>query len=406
MLTNLEESFSLLVGSSKSTNVFDNDSSTFRNLLGRSIDLSEYSVSLRAIHYYDKFFAPPTWERLIVEPKPLDFQTFFKNKEVDSAFELNKLVSMRLEVDNTNKTTLPMFTSYLNEQFMQYDVGATIILTVNQYTAPTNPLLEDAEPTIITEYKQAKIINHDLHEFDFAIPKQIARMYGFSKNVFSVGEHYSNLPVAPELYNAFAPNSVWTIYKMQRIIEKHEIPQLREATVNDVMLWLSVAVMNVGGLLTFNIDEENLTLEYRLRPKDSTLKLSEFLSNYLGLDPDSVISGHNTIPITAQMLDPYGQNYKSRADYLKEASLSKFFVLTNCVDNTLLYDGKFFPCIAIIQREEGQPKKVYRPKKLTHYPATKSPLDQIEIKLVTDKGLPLPVTENLTTVELYFQKLL
>jgi len=91
---------------------------------------------------------------------------------------------MSLDADSTGKITLPMLNSYLSKLFMQYDGGPTISLSVNQYTLPVNPFLANAYPTIITEYSQAKIVNRDLHELDFAMPNKWHECKGFQKRSF------------------------------------------------------------------------------------------------------------------------------------------------------------------------------------------------------------------------------
>lgn len=393
MLNQLEDSFSVVLASTKSSTTFNNNSSCFSNSLGRSIDVSDYSVCLRSITFHDNFRKPPPWERLYKTFKETKHGLFFKEPGVDNLVILTKEILAKLVVSNAGINNLPLFTTYLNEQFLQYDMRAYIVLTVVQSEDNT------------TEYRMAKLVNLDTNHFDFLLPWQISRMYGFTKTVFSPGDHYNTLPIAPEYYASFSPSSSWIIEKRKLEVDEQHIAQMVDPKLSDIIAWISVAVLHAGGTFNATIDKEFMTMEYILGPENSTLKISDHLGNFLGLGPDAYLTGRQTIPINAQMVDPYGELYIRQGDYQSRFSLSQLLVVSNCVTDSFLFDSKFIPCVAVIQREEGSIEKVVRPKKPVFYSGTKSILDNISIKLMTDSGKLLPVTDRPTIVELFFQKL-
>lgn len=399
MMSPLEEAFTILVSSTKSMNVFTNDSSSFSNMLGRSLDVSEYNVAMRSMIFYDNFKPLPSWESTIVEHKVAPLETFFKQRQIDDKIVLTRLLKEVVVLTN-NATNLALFTTYVNEVFLQYDMHAHIVLTISSTIETTAA----GNPEVVVTYNLAKLSNFDLNNFEIEIPKSLARLWGFTRTVFPVGDYYSHLPITESRFKSIRNGETFPLEKKKFEKTPLYMGQLMDPTLEDVMLEMSVSVRRGDGLLMTNIDEDYLTLEYSLEPEGSTLALSPFLKEYLGLKKYDILSGHQTIPVSAHIVRPYSEKYINRRDFIEKFNLSQLLVLTNAIDEVLLYNSKFLNCISIVDREEGTDKRVYRPKKLTFYPATKAILNHISVKLIDDTGHILPAVERPTTVELYFQK--
>ena len=400
MISPLEDSFTIFVSSTKSVDVFENNSTNFRNLLGRNLDVSEYNVALRCIVFYDNYKTPPLWERLILEAKEAPLEPFFKKMGEDNRITFTKIIMEIVNLTNTF-ANLAAFTTYANEVFRQYDIDAYVVLSVTSETKT----VEGREVPVIT-YRLAKLVNFDTNGFSLVLPRTLARVWGFTKTEFSVGTHYSDLNISDVYFERVRQNAVIAVEKRKAVKTSLLLPQKIDATLEDIVLEMQTVIKDAGGELLATVKDEELTLEYTLEPVASSLSLPPFLSKYLGLGDAGVLTGHQIIPVTAQMIKPYGEVYKRRHEYLLEYNLSQIAVECNCVNETLLFNSKFLPCIALIDREEGIQKRIFRPKKLVFYPATKSILNHVSIKLVADTGVVIPPYERPTTVELFFQKAL
>ncbi|CAL8117335.1 unnamed protein product [Orchesella dallaii] len=90
---------------------------------------------------------------------------------------------------------------------------------------------------------------------------------------------------------------------------------------------------------------------------------------------------------------PYDATYIKKSQFIKEQCLSQAFIPTN-VGEEVLYNSVFFSRLVVISRNIGSGKRVYRSKKLRLFPATKSVLNHISIKLIDDLGHTLPPVEQ------------
>jgi len=210
----MNESFAVLVASTKNANVFENTSCDFKNLLGRSLELSEYNVSLRSITFYDNFKNLPLWEEIIVEEQAAPLAPFFKNDRTDNHIVFSREIMEIVELTNTYPD-ISQFVTYVNEVFFQFEMQAHIVLTV----VSTQVFKEgQPNPEIVLDYKMAKLVNFDTNGFDIVLPRSLARLFGMTRTTFPLGDHYSHLPITAANFNRFEQGAKFKIEKKKTCV--------------------------------------------------------------------------------------------------------------------------------------------------------------------------------------------
>ncbi|CAL8119172.1 unnamed protein product [Orchesella dallaii] len=331
---------------------------------------------------------PPSWEERVVETREKPGKAFFLTSSIDNEIIFTTTTTQGILLKK-EYNELGNFTTDLNSLFITASINARIILTF-----PVNP---DDQITATLKY-------HDDDNYQLHLPVEISNIYGFATNTFDNGEFNSIETIQTEKLENIPKDKSWMILRKKLTKQAVYLTQMTDPVLKTILSNIVLASTIAGFDISMEIEESKRIVEYEILPDDATMQLSKFLNRYLGLEEDTVLSGSQSFLVPPEIIDPFALTYISRKDFINASSIQKVIINSNCLEESVIFDSKKLNCIAVLDREIGSGKRTHNPSKLVYYPATKSVLSYINIKLVDDYGSCIISQEKPSCAILHFRK--
>lgn len=379
----MESSFSVTLVSNLDSDSFAHNSNThFSNTLPRTLDLSEYDVSLQSASFTDVYEKPK--ENVALAPPEDEKKAFFNEDTSDNEIIIQETTMKHLQAEKKGE---------LWSNFVQ-----KIMIGVRRFKMPIviMPNFESGVPTSV------KITYTNADGYQLYLHEPLNTILGFSSQIFDPGEHDSDLDINIEHFNNL-PNGPQghlmefkvdkTTTLLDQIIGKPDLP--------DLVVIIHQKLKDMGHEISFHVKKSKSALDFEVVPYTTRIFFSKFLNNYLGQEDDFAFHDKGSIRIPKEIIYP-----NTRNDFYLEPqrpkSCEKILIFCDLIANQI-FAGKEFPILAVIPRNADSNDIFYEPKSPIYKPVISGLVSQITCSFQTDRFDFLRFSTNPSTVTLNFK---
>lgn len=379
----MDSSFSVTLVSNLDSDSFAHNCAThFSNTLPRTIDLSEYEVSLQSTSFTDVYKKPK--ESLELAPQEDTKKDFFDETTSDNEIIIQETTMRQLQAEKKND---------LWSNFVQ-----KIMIAVRRFKMPVliTPFFVNGVATSV------KLTYSNTEGFELYIHEPLNKILGFSAEVFEPGEHDSDLEIDIEHFNNLPNGPQGHLMEFKITKTTALLDQIQgKPDLQDLVVLIHKKLEDMGHNVNFNVKKSSSSLDFEVIPFTTRVFLSKFLNNYLGQEDFFAFHDKGTIQIPSEIISPNTRN-EFYLEPPKPKSCERILLLCNLIPNQI-FAGKKLPVLAIIPRNAESNEIFYEPKSLVYKPVIPGQYSQITCSFQTDRFDNLRFSTNPSIVTLNFK---
>lgn len=397
-----------------------NKNFSFTNVFPKILDFEDCEVALSSITYTDRYTRPI----IETEEEEVEEELKMEAEKIEQVIAAGPTGTETIQED-------PKFFNLENHDHhlvvTMYEMSSIVILKKEQVFANFVSVLQDElknegfditlSPELVTNEDGSIGISSILLTlvaplgYQLMMEEPLNRILGFSDTNFSIGSITSDLVPDMELFERLplkADMGKITLLKVtQNTVEIDQIEQ--EYPALSTILNKIVSALDEQNLdVSLRLIKEERSVEYDIRPRRASVKLSPFLRNYMDLPESFELKGEGKIVVPETIMFPEKPVTHIIPLGIKvPTSCSKILVTTNIINDDQFYGGKALPLLALLDREDtnNEFKRFHRQLSPLVYKRLATPkISQIAIRLQSDNLQDISMCDHPTVVTLLFRK--